>query len=410
MSAPEQTLTVNGLDQNFADMLQQQVDLGTKALEQNNPDMAITFFKSALAKVEPDFPLYDHLTHNLLLSYKQRIEQLLFNEKKGDARALLAQAMELEVIGPMADDEAFCRSFADVFQGIGLVFFENSDPEGCVECYRKAISVKPSPTYYVNLTNSLSLLKRPPLLSDFTGRITPRELGKHIFIACVPKSASTFLKNTLVNLTGYRDLFAVYSAWQTEQEIYLPSIIEFAGQNTVTQQHCRASEANLQIMQAFNIRPVILVRNIFDAVVSMVDFYRQGAYFNSYFRADFPGLDAETQVDMLIDNIVPWYLQFVASWSLAEKEQRLELLWLSYEELTQNKPEAIGLLLEFYGLGAARGNIEKVLSANDENSRKNRFNKGVAGRGKTGLTDAQKQRIIDLSAYHATTDFSLIGL
>jgi tetratricopeptide (TPR) repeat protein len=410
MSAPEQTLTASGLDQNFAAMLQQQVDLGTRALEQNNPDMAITFFKSALAKVEPDFPFYDHLTHNLLHSYKRRIEQLLFNQRKDEAKALLDEAMTLEVLGSMAGDETFMRSFADVFQGIGLVFFENYSPEECVECYRKAISVKPSPTYYVNLTNSLALLKRPPLLSDFTAHVTPGQLGKHVFIACVPKSASTFLKNTLVSLTGYRDLFAVYSAWQTEQEIYLPSIIEFAAQNTVTQQHCRASEANIQIMQAFNIRPVVLVRNIFDAVVSMADFYRQGAFFNSYFREDFPALSEEKQVDLLIAHIVPWYLQFVASWRLAEKEQRLELLWMTYEDLTQNKGDSIGLLLEFYGLGAARGNIERVLSANDENSRKNRFNKGVAGRGKTGLTDAQKQRIIDLSAYHITTDFSVIGL
>jgi len=408
--SPEQTLTIDGLDQNFAALLQQQVDLGIKALEQNNPDMAITFFQSALNKIELDFPFYDHITHNLLLGYKQRIEQLLANQRKDEALALLEDALDLEILGAMVDDQNFRRAFADAFQGTGLAFFENLEFEACVRCCRRAISIKPDPTYHVNLTNALAVLKRAPLLSDFTTRITPRELGKHVFIACVPKSASTFLKNVLVDLTGYKDLFAVYSSWQTEQELYLPSIVEHADKNTVTQQHCRASEANIQMMQAFGIRPVVLVRNVFDAVISMADFYRQGAYFNSYFRADFLTLSEEKQVDLLIDNIVPWYLQFVASWSLAEKEDRLEIYWLSYEDLTQNKVESIEQLLEFYGLGAAGGGIERLVAATEAKSRKNRFNIGVAGRGKTGLTKIQKERIIALTEYHPETDFSRIGL
>ncbi len=410
MSSPEQTLTAEGLDQSLAALLQQQVDLGNKALEQNNPDMAITFFRSALSRIDADFPFYDHITHNLLLGYKQRIEQLLANQKKDEAMSLLEEALELEILGGMADDHHFLRAFADAFHGTGLAFFKNYEFEASLRCYRRALAVKPSPAYYVDLTNVLSVLKRRPLLSDFTARITPQQLGRHIFIACLPKSASTFLKNVLVNITGYKELFAVYAAAPSEHELYLPSIEEYADQNTVTQQHCRASEANIQMMQAFGIRPVILVRNIFDAIVSLHDFYKQGAYFQSYFRADFLTLSEEKQLDLLIDNVVPWYLQFVASWSLAEKEDRLELYWLSYEDLTQNKVESVQQLLEFYGLGASSAAIERSIAATEAEERRNRFNKGVSGRGKTGLTDMQKQRIIALSEYHPATDFSRIGL
>src|SRR5947208_10982458 len=126
--------------------------------------------------------------------------------------------------------------------------------------------------------------------------ITPEQLGRHLFIACVPKSASTFLKNLLLNLSGYRDLFTVYAAGQTEHEIYLPTLRESAHLDTVTQQHCRASDANVHLMQAFGIRPVVLVRNIFDSVMSLLDFYDQGAFQTSYFRADWPVLDKETKI------------------------------------------------------------------------------------------------------------------
>ncbi|MBA2703465.1 MAG: hypothetical protein H0U60_06415, partial [Blastocatellia bacterium] len=84
-------------------------------------------------------------------------------------------------------------------------------------------------------------------LSDFSTEITAEQLGRHLFIACVPKSASTFLKNLLVNLTGFRDLFTVYAAGQNEHEIYLPTLREFADLDTVTQQHCRASDANVHL-------------------------------------------------------------------------------------------------------------------------------------------------------------------
>lgn len=393
----------------FAALLQQEIDLGVKSLNQNNPDMAITFFQSALKKVSLEFPFYDHITHNLLLSYKARIEQLFAQKRTDETKPLLQKALNLEIRGQMVKDDAFLRTFADTFQNLGLIFFENFQINECLECCRRAISIKPCPTYHVNLINALAILDRSPKLSDFTTRISPENLGTHIFIACVPKSASTFLKNVLVDLTNYRDLFAVFAAGQNEHELYLPSLAEYADQNTVTQQHSRASAANVQIMQAFDIRPVVLVRNIFDAVASLFDFYRQGAYFNSYFRADFLNLDEETQIDLLIDNVVPWYLQFVASWDLVEREKRLEIYWLSYEDLTGNKVEEIEKLLEFYGLGAAASDIRRSIEVNESDARRNRFNKGLAGRGKSLLTETQKERIIHLSKYFPTTDFQRIG-
>ena len=109
-------------------------------------------------------------------------------------------------------------------------------------------------------------------------------------------------------------------------------------------------------MQAFGIRPVVLVRNIFDSVMSLLDFYNiQGAYQSTYFRADFPSLDEETQIDLLIDNVIPWYFQFVASWSLVEKQGRLQVLWLSYEELTGDKPAAIQRVLNSTASGPMKG-------------------------------------------------------
>lgn len=395
---------------NLYTTLQHEVDLGVRALKGENADIAVTLFQSALQKLAVEQPFYDHLIHNLLLSYKLLIEQLFKTGDAASASNFLRIALKLEIRGEMAADGDFKKRFAGAFQDLGLVFFKCKHYEASVLCCRKAIAIYPSPSSHVNLTNSLAMTKQWAELADFTTDINKEQLGSHIFIACVPKSASTFLKNLLVSLTGYRDVFMVYAAGQTEHELYLPTLREAAHLDTVTQQHCRASDANVQMMQAFDIKPVVLVRNIFDSVMSLLDFYDKGAFYNSYFRADYQSLDEETKIDLLIDNVIPWYFQFVASWSLVEKQGSLEIFWLSYEDLIADKPSAIQSVLEFYGLGAARRGIEQKIKETESEERKIRFNKGLKGRGESSLSDRQKERIRRFAKYYPGTDFSRIGL
>ena len=410
MSQSVQTFDVPHDALNLYRILEQEVELGNEALNRGSGDMAVTFFQSALQKMTLDQPLYDHLVHNLLLSYKLLIQQLLKEDDKSTAIDFAHAALRLEIRAKMSEEAAFLRRFAGIFQNLAVVFFQHGLFQVSLSYCRKAISVYPSPSAYVNFTNALAATGGRANLSDFTTELTEQQLGRHIFIACVPKTASTFLKNLLLKLTGYRDLFAVYAAGQTEHEIYLPTLCEFARLDTVTQQHCRASDANVHLMQAFGIRPVVLVRNIFDSVMSLLDFYDKGAFKTSYFRADWPSLNEQTKIDLLIENVIPWYFQFVASWDQVERRKRLDVHWLSYEELTADKCSAVLKVLEFYGLGASRRGVEQCIAQIEGNREKNRFNKGVAGRGKSGLSDLQKKQVRRLAGYFPSTDFGCIGL
>ena len=404
------TIDVSNSSQNLYSILQEEVSLGAQALSRESADMAVTFFQSALQKLTIDEPFYDQLVHNLLLSYTVLIKKLLKNGDRSLALDFLRAALRLEIRGRMAEDSQFLRKFAGEFENLGIVCLQNNLHQESVWCCRKAISVYPGPGAYVNLTNSLAAAGQRAELSDFATEITPEQLGRHLFIACVPKSASTFLKNLLVNLTGYRDLFTVYAAGQTEHEIYLPTLRESAHLDTVTQQHCRASDANIHLMQAFGIRPVVLVRNIFDSVMSLLDFYNKGACQTSYFRADWKELNEETKIDLLIENVIPWYFQFVSSWDMAEKQKRLEVHWLTYEELIADKPSSVLKVLKFYGLGASVRGVEERVREIQSEKRTNRFNKGIAGRGKSGLNDRQKGQIRRVTRFYPSTDFGRIGL
>ena len=410
MGQTAQKFAVNTSEERLYGTVQQEVDLGVRALSDKDADMAIVFFQSALQKLDIRQPFHDHLVHNLLLCYRLQIEQKLKLGEHRAAAADLDKALKLEILGEMSSDIGFRKRFAGVFDTLGRVFLGHHNLDESLRCCRKAISIYPSPGFRVNLENALRASGQTAVLSDFSAELTVEQLGRHIFIACVPKSGSTFLKNVLASVTGYRDAFMVYTPGQFEQDLYLPTLETVANVDTVTQQHCRASDANVQMMQAFGIKPVVLVRNIFDCVSSLLDFYDGGAFSSSFFREDYSTLDEETRINLLIDSLVPWYFQFVASWSLVEKQGRLDLMWLSYDELIKNKPKAVKDVLSFYGLGAPLHGIEQRITEIESEKRGTRYNKGVAGRGESKLSDAQKQRIRSYARYFPTTDFVRIGL
>src|SRR5437773_3720721 len=101
------TVDVPHLSGNVYSILQQEVDLGGQALKRESADMAVTFFQSALQKLTIDQPFYDHLVHNLLLSYKLLIEKLLKQGERSAALDFLHAALGLEIRGNMAEDSTF---------------------------------------------------------------------------------------------------------------------------------------------------------------------------------------------------------------------------------------------------------------------------------------------------------------
>ncbi|MEJ7624148.1 MAG: sulfotransferase domain-containing protein [Pyrinomonadaceae bacterium] len=391
--------------------MKEEVDRGIKYMREGLPDRALLIFKQFVPKVDPSSPAYDLLQHNLLTAYMQRIEQLLATDDVTPVNRYLPEVFALELRGSLTMDFEFRRRFADTYKRLGMVFYENRQHEAALASFKRAIAIEQDPSYYVNLTNALAFTRKRAELRDYTTAYGPNELGRHIFITCAPKSGSTFLKNVLVGVTGFRDVFSMYAAMQNEQELDRPQLVRFGKENTVTQQHVRASEANIHLMQAFAIRPVILVRNIFDTVMSLLDFYRKGFTTSTFFdRNEFHSFDEEQQIDLLIAYAIPWYFQFVASWQRAEREGRIAGLWMTYEEMVVDKPGSLQRILKFHGITAPLSAVDSQILRVESEGEKNRFNKGVRGRGRAGLTDSQRNRVASLGRHFPSADFGVLGL
>ena len=227
-----------------------------------------------------------------------------------------------------------------------------------------------------------------------------------IFITALPKSGSTLLTVMAAQASGYLPFF-LGDDHLNEQDLYPPKLIDSWSMNVVCHQHTRASRVNLERMRDFAIRPVILTRNVHDAVVSLADHLGRESLDTPTFSVppEFLEMPREAQLDAIVDLALPWHLQFVAAWQRAE----IDKLWLTYEELVADPGDTLHRVLAFYGLERDDAAIERAV-AQAFSGAKTRFNKGVAGRGSAELSAAQKDRIAALARHFRDVDFTCIGM
>ncbi len=154
------------------------------------------------------------------------------------------------------------------------------------------------------------------VLAARSGNIVPGG-GKHILIACMPKSASTFLCAIIAQMPGIREVVLTHGHHRREQELCPLECALVHELNYVASHHTRYSQATRQILTQYGIFPVILVRNIYDCVVSLRDHLVSESLDipQAYAPRNFRDLSVERQYDFIIDCVVPWYSSFVASWS-----------------------------------------------------------------------------------------------
>ncbi len=283
--------------------------------------------------------------------------------------------------------------------------------EYTIDCVRKLLALEPSnEPFRSNLETLLAYSDYPARLSDYEPGRDPAAVGRTILIACMPKSGSSWLANAVQRLSGFVTAQYANAFVENEQELYLPAIRYWTKRDTVVQQHCRASAPNIHLVQAYGMKPVVLVRNLFDTLISMRDFWDGGAVRNSFLYPDWESLDEDGKHDALVRHLAPWYVQFFVSWSLAERKGDVNPLWVRYEDMIPNKEATLARISDFCGLGADDAKIAQTIAEVDGDKSATRFNKGIEGRGEAALSDAQMDIVRALTRAYPSIDFSPIGL
>lgn len=231
----------------------------------------------------------------------------------------------------------------------------------------------------------------------------------NILVACFPKSGSTYLCGLLAEITKFPQLGLVQFYGQNEQDLFEPAVKVLRTTDSVTQQHVKATNFNVQLMQQYGLRPVVLVRNIFDVILSVHDHYERECHLGplGYIHHEYRSMNFEERMWFLIHVHLPWYFNFFASWR--QETPSLRPMWMSYEQFFTDQSGWARRILEFYGLSVTDTEIERALAAMP--GRFTRLNVGKSGRG-AALPLRHREAILRLAmAWRIDrADMHLIGL
>ncbi len=239
-------------------------------------------------------------------------------------------------------------------------------------------------------------------------RISPTR--KHLWHVAAPKSGSTWLSAMLTELMGWQVLSVATGYERCEQEVDRRRLLRYPTVNLFSmQQHCRASDTTLRFVEECRVRPVIQTRDIFDSLVSFRDhLVKNQSMPMAFVEESFAELPKERQYDFVIDLVLPWYLNFYASWFRAERDRPGRFLFVDFRDLVVNPEAELDRILEFVGEQRSPAQVRRALES--AANRDTKFNQGTDGRGRRLLSPAQQLRIRERAAHYPQLDFSRIGL
>lgn len=237
--------------------------------------------------------------------------------------------------------------------------------------------------------------------------------GKKFFIACAPKSGSTFVSKVLAELTGskYTHYFDEIGC-VSEQNLSEIKMSDTLLENVVVHQHLLGSNENLQYLSRYRIKPIVLVRNIYDSILSLKDhMHLEGIEWPFMFHVNQEFLEwpEDHQNEFLISYAAPWYINFYASWVDAIQNRRVEALLLNYEELLGDKVNTFISILNFYHESTSPDSIRDVIHR-QELEKTIRFNKGKVRNGASVFNESQHARLRSLIKFYPHINFSRIGI
>ena len=249
------------------------------------------------------------------------------------------------------------------------------------------------------------------LLSDLMSCAQGQRLSNgsvRLLLACFPRSGSTFLASILAHLPGFQKVSLVPAYGRREQELALEWLLathQGLG-NYVAQHHVRYSEQTGHLLTLFALQPIVLVRNIFDVVVSIRDYLKTGApaIAQAFVPTDLPSWEDERIDEFIADLIVPWYLNFFASWSGCPNR-----IQFTYELLIADPAVAVAQVRDRGGLTVTDAEIAAAVAAARGSPASTRFNVGISGRGKE-LSAQVVSRIQVLARYYGDLDLAPIGI
>ncbi|EDP66957.1 hypothetical protein BAL199_17888 [alpha proteobacterium BAL199] len=266
-----------------------------------------------------------------------------------------------------------------------------------IQYYERLIALAPPQTRHARRAALQHLLNT----DDRVGSET------RILVAAMPKSASTYLCSLLAKLTG--------TPMTTPHNRNDPLGVDFDqlgfirayARGGVLHSHLGASDRTLSMVNLLGLKPVVLTRNIFDALAS----YLEHADHRVRRGLDTQRLSNEQRRRISILMIARHYVEIVASWSMAPAN--VDVLWVDYDAVSRDLTSVVRRVLEHVGIAVDERRLSDEVAAVDiagltpAERLQLRFRQGVSGRGDI-FTEDERSWVRTLYAEYPDVDFARI--
>ncbi len=157
-------------------------------------------------------------------------------------------------------------------------------------------------------------------------------------------------------------------------------------------------------MKEFGLRPIVLIRNIFDVVPSLVDHHtiENHIYPSAWAPTDIASRSFEEQAHFVTQMAIPWYFNFFMSWQDCEDK-----LLVHYEDLVAEPGQVLRRVCAHFNIEVSSEQIAAAIERASTNGR--RKNKVAPGRGKM-LPPEDIAAIVKMSNHYPHVDFTPIGI
>lgn len=265
---------------------------------------------------------------------------------------------------------------------------------------------------------------QPPALNAFQliylvsqARMAAANTGSLRVIVSAPmKSGSTFISDSLCHALAFPKVslmmllarpydYPVYGATTRPHEIDELALLTACLQPNgfVAHHHMLATPFLAKQAELYNLKFVLLRRNIFDCIVSLDDFLAKrlktmhgdvGDYIETQLPLGWLELDADERIHHLLNRFLHHYVHYHVSWKLLERQGLVSPLWISYEdEILVDKVKMAWRLGDW--LGCSPAVVERLAAqfTREKGLESVHFNKGIAGRGQA-IQGANRERVI----------------
>jgi hypothetical protein len=263
--------------------------------------------------------------------------------------------------------------------------------------------------------------KRLTIFDINLARTFVRSEALKVAVCCMPKSGSTHLMTSLQRVPGagletaylYKpylnpDFVGALSAEHEIDELAL-LFLEMRAVPYVSHMHTKWTPYTEKVFEAFGVRPIVVSRNIFDAIVSMDDMLRKGQVDGFPMirpPRGFRRLPQTERLAFLCDYVGPWYVDYVVSWS----RMRGPCLKLTYErDILGFGPATMQALRDFLSWPqVSDGDFAEAFELKDDPERaaNARLNQGIAGRGEAIPAEARDRLRRLARVYEDEVDFT----